>query len=255
MIMKSMILMIIILAFPGFKAEKIDSKVYPFPKLKAGKTKSVEQQTVMNGETTHMENFEITAATLEPGRYQRTKIQNDAEEIVVVKEGRLKVALNNKTKELGQGSVVLILPGDELKMENADNDAVTYYAIQYKSKKPIDSERGKTAGGSMTIDWNDLKFTPHDKGGVRRYFDRKSAMSDRIEMHVTTLNPNIKSHEPHTHNPAEIIIMMDGNTEMEIGNKHFRGEPGDIYFLGSEIPHAIRNTGNNPCMYMAFQWE
>ena len=119
----------------------------------------------------------------------------------------------------------------------------------------MDVARGKAAGGSMLIDWNDLTFMPHDKGGIRRYFDRKTALSDRIEMHVTTLNPNIKSHEPHTHNPGEIIIMMDGTTEMEIGDKKYQGTVGDIYFLGSGIPHGIRNTGDKPCMYMAFQWQ
>ena len=49
--------------------------------------------------------------------------------------------------------------------------------------------------------------------------------------------------------------MMDGTTEMEIGGKIYQGEVGDIYFLGSDIHHAIRNTGNKPCMYLAFQWE
>lgn len=74
-------------------------------------------------------------------------------------------------------------------------------------------------------------------------------------MHVTTLNPAIKSHEPHTHEPAEIVIMMEGTTEMEIGDGIYPGQAGDIYFLGSNIPHAIRNTGSKSCMYLAFQWE
>jgi len=49
--------------------------------------------------------------------------------------------------------------------------------------------------------------------------------------------------------------MMDGTTEMEIGNNIYPGETGDIYFLGSNILHAIRNTGDKPGMYLAFQWE
>lgn len=69
------------------------------------------------------------------------------------------------------------------------------------------------------------------------------------------MNPAIKSHEPHTHQPAEIVIMMEGTTEMEIGDGIYPGQVGDIYFLGSNIPHAIRNTGSKPCMYLAFQWE
>jgi quercetin dioxygenase-like cupin family protein len=74
-------------------------------------------------------------------------------------------------------------------------------------------------------------------------------------MHATTLNPEIKSHEPHTHLPAEIVVMMKGHTEMEIGDGHYKGEVGDVYFLGSNIPHAIRNTGDEQCQYLAFQFQ
>ena len=80
-------------------------------------------------------------------------------------------------------------------------------------------------------------------------------MSERLEMHVTTLNPHITSHEPHTHLPAEIIIMMKGHTEMIIGDGLFKGEAGDVYFLGSNIPHGIRNIGDGQCMYLAFQFQ
>jgi len=80
-------------------------------------------------------------------------------------------------------------------------------------------------------------------------------MSKRFEMHVTTLNVGIKSHEPHTHRAEEIVLMINGNTEMEIGNGLYKGTDGDLYFLGSNIPHAIKNIGTEPCMYFAIQWE
>jgi len=183
------------------------------------------------------------------------QIHPDFEEIVFVKEGKLEITLNKEKKVMGPGSVALIMPGDEPGIVNVGKSQATYYKIKYKSKKPLDAERGKNAGGSVLLDWDSIQFQPHDKGGIRRFFDRKSAMSERIEMHATTLNPGIKSHEPHTHVPAEIVIMMDGTTEMEIGGKTYKGKTGDIYFLGSNIPHAIRNTGDKSCMYLAFQWE
>jgi (S)-ureidoglycine aminohydrolase len=68
--------------------------------------------------------------------------------------------------------------------------------MKYRSQLPMDKDRGKEAGGSLVIDWNELPFNPHDKGGIRRYFDRATAMCERFEMHVTTLNEGLKSHEP-----------------------------------------------------------
>ena len=250
------LIIVVILSFFMKESGPIRSRVYSFSETPFEKTKTGGKRQIMDGSTFHMENFEIHATTLNPGQAPHgSQVHSDEEEIIVVKEGKLKVTMEDESREMGPGSVALILPGDEHSLENAADSETTYFVIKYKSKNPINSERGKLSGGSQLISWDELEFRPHDRGGVRSYFDRKSALSERIEMHVTTLNPNIKSHEPHTHGPAEIVLMMNGTTEMEIGEGLYPGTPGDIYFLGSNIPHAIRNTGNNPCMYMAFQWE
>ena len=256
--MKTLALLLGFLAIMAFTSdtEKIESKVYSFSKATVEKTKTGEKRQLMDGETTHFENFEIHTTMLTPGNAPHgSHTHTDLEEIVLVKEGKLKVSINNESKVIGPGSVALLMPGDDHGLENAAEGNTTYYIIRYKSKNPVITERGKTAGGSQVFDYNEIKFTPHDRGGVRKYFDRKSALSERIEMHVTTLNPAIKSHEPHTHNPEEIIVMMKGTTEMEIGGKIYPGEVGDVYFLGSNVPHGIRNTGEEQCQYLAFQFE
>ncbi len=256
--MKSIALFVFILCFfgNGRIVNRVESKVYSFSEAKVEKTSSGEKRQLIDGETTHLANFEIHTTMLEPGKAPHgSHVHADSEEIVFVKDGKIEVTLNNEKKVLGPGSIALIMPGDEHGIENVSESQATYYIIKYKSKMAMDAERGKTAGGSMLIDWENIKFQPHDRGGVRKFFDRKSAMSERIEMHATTLNPNIKSHEPHTHKPAEILIMMDGTTEEEIDGSTYQGEVGDIYFLGSNSSHAIRNTGKKPCTYLAFQWE
>lgn len=256
--MKTLLLVICASFFLGLetKSDPIESKVYSFSKAKVEKTSSGEKRQLIDGSSTHLESFEIHATTLNPGKAPHdNQVHPDSEELVIVREGKLNVTINNKSKILGPGSVALIMPGDEHELENGGETLATYYIVRYKSKAPMDSKRGKFAGGSQLVDWDTLQFSPHDKGGIRRYFDRKSTMSNRIEMHVTTLNPGIKSHDPHTHNPAEIVVMMQGTTEMEIDSNLFQGQPGDVYFLESGHPHAIRNTGDKPCMYMAFQWE
>jgi len=74
-------------------------------------------------------------------------------------------------------------------------------------------------------------------------------------MHVTTLNPDSNSHAPHTHPAKEIIVMMKGNSEMQIGGKIFKGKEGSVYFMESNVLHGIRNTGTTPCTYFAIQFE
>ena len=52
-----------------------------------------------------------------------------------------------------------------------------------------------------------------------------------------------------------MVIMLEGQTEMQIGDKFFPAKAGDFYFLDSNVSHAIRNTGDEQCIYLAFQWE
>ena len=99
-----------------------------------------------------------------------------------------------------------------------------------------------------------IPFKPHDKGGIRNYFDLSTAMSKRFEMHATTLKEGLKSHEPHTHTAEEIVLITHNKTEMQIGDKFYKGETGDIYYLGSNVPHAIQNNGKGECTYFAFQF-
>ena len=236
--------------------EKIESKVYSFAKAVVQAKDNGENRSLIHGETTHLMDFEIDAVTLFPGkRNHKMHEKEDYEKIVFIKDGILKVTTNEKTETIGPGSVALIMPNTEYEVVNESNLNSTYFLIQYKTKLPNNTRAKESALSSMLINWDNIAFRPHDKGGQRKFFDQKSVMSDRIEMHATTLNPAIKSHEPHTHGPAEIVIMMKGTTEMEIGDGVYAGVPRDLYFLGSNIPHAIRNTGTEPSMCLTFEWQ
>lgn len=256
--MKVLTLIILLVGLLGGSSdkEKIKSKVYSFANAAIQTKENGENRRLMNGKTTHLKDFEIDAVTLFPGkRNHKIHEKGDYEKIVFIKDGILKVTANKKTEKLSPGSVALIMPNTEYEVVNETQKNSTYYLIQYKTKLPSNTRTVESAQSSMLINWDNIAFKPHDRGGQRKFFDRESVMSDRIEMHATTLNPAIKSHEPHTHGPAEIVIMMKGTTEMEIGDGTYSGVPGDVYFLGSDIPHAIKNTGAEPCMYLAFQWE
>jgi len=256
--MKYILLIIITLSSSPLWGQEnpVKSGIYRWDDLNAEKKASIESRAILQGSTRDLSHLEINAITLVPGINPHVSHPLEAEEaLVIVKEGQLKVTINDKSSVLGPGSIALIMPGDEHGFENAGNSPASYYIMKYRSKLPINKERGKEAGGSIMIDWNDLAFYTHDKGGVRRYFDRATAMCKNFEMHVTTLNAGIKSHDPHTHRAAEIILMIKGDTEEQIGDKFYKGTEGDLYFLASEIPHAIQNVGKGQCMYFAFQWE
>lgn len=239
----------------GPQQQPLLSDVYSWKNLQAEKQPTSEKRLIAEGSGAVLSHLTIYAITLKPGAIPReTHIYNE-EVLIIVKEGRLRVTIQDHARVLGPGSIAVVMPGDQYSVENAGHTKATCYILAYTSKTSPDSKRAASAGGSFMMNWNDIAFTPHDKGGIRRYFERPTAMINRFEMHVTTLNKGLKSHEPHTHRAEEIVLMIEGNAEMQIGDTIKKAAPGDLIYLGSNVSHAIRNDDTRPCMYFAFQWE
>jgi (S)-ureidoglycine aminohydrolase len=156
---------------------------------------------------------------------------------------------------MGPGSVAFAISRDEIGVENMGTTKTTYYIFKLKAKDSLNIQRARDAGGSFFMDWNDIKFNAHDKGGVRQYFNRPTATLKKLDIHVTTLNAGLKSHDPHTHKAEEIILMIDGNAEMQIDKSFKKASTSDLIYLESMVPHAIRNDDTKACMYYAIQWE
>ena len=235
---------------------EVKSTVYQWTDLEVVKEPTRERRQVLKGTTTDLAYLEIHTSTLPPGKAPHPPhTHKDEEELIIIREGKLKVTIDGESKIIGAGSVALALPGDEHGFENGGEVPVTYYILRYKSKLTVNIDRGKQSGGSFILDRADILFTPHDKGGIRKYFDKPTAMFSRFEMHVTTLNTGLKSHDPHTHRAEEIVLLMKGSGVMQIKEEHIAVSPGDVVFLGAEVLHAIRNTGSEACEYFAFQWQ
>ncbi|MGZ8558386.1 MAG: cupin domain-containing protein, partial [Chitinophagaceae bacterium] len=178
------------------------------------------------------------------------------EHLLIIKSGMLTISKDDSAWSVEKGSIALLMPGQKYSLKCEGKEPCNYYVMKYRSRNKVNNARGKNAGGSLVKNFNAVPFKPNNNGGGRRdYFDRATAMTTRFEMHVTTLKEAIRSHDPHTHRAGEIVLMIEGNTEIQIGDKFFKGNAGDIFYLGTDVLHAIRNEGTKPCMYFAFQFE
>jgi (S)-ureidoglycine aminohydrolase len=182
-------------------------------------------------------------------------VPGNEEHLLIIKSGMLTIDLKDSSWLIGSGSVVLLIPGEKYTVQNKGSESCNFYEMKYRSKLPMDIARGKISGGSLVKDWSKIAFKPHDKGGIRNFFERPTAMCKRLEMHVTTLNQGIKSHDPHQHRAEEIVLVKDNKTKMQIADKFYKGNTGSIYYLGSNVLHAIQNDAVGTCTYFAFQFE
>jgi len=255
--MKSVVFLILVLCNFSLLAQKdtVESRVYVWDKLKVSKEDTRERRQIADGSGAALAYMEWHTTSIAPGTSPHASHKHEEEELIIIKEGQVKVTITDSSTVLGPGSIALFIPGDEHGLFNAGTTRATYYVLRYKSKAPVDMERAKKAGGSFVVDWNNVLFRPHDKGGIRNYFERPTAMLKRFEMHITTLNAGLKSHEPHTHSAEEIVLLVDGNTEMQIAKSFQKANEKDLIYLSSNISHAIQNIGAKPATYFAFQWQ
>jgi mannose-6-phosphate isomerase-like protein (cupin superfamily) len=97
--------------------------------------------------------------------------------------------------------------------------------------------------GSSVFDWTKLPATPTRVGEIRPYFDAGTRTLDRLESHVTTLNPGEISHAAHAHADEELIIVREGTVEATINGVPHSVGPGSVFFFASHDLHGLRNPG------------
>jgi XRE family transcriptional regulator, regulator of sulfur utilization len=109
--------------------------------------------------------------------------------------------------------------------------------------------------GPAVWDWNKLTVQKTDVGELRNLVRQPTATLAELEMHVTTLNPGLASHPPHTHPNEELVIIDKGSVETLSGGKWERLGPGSVIFNASNSPHALRNVGDTPATYHVINWK
>jgi mannose-6-phosphate isomerase-like protein (cupin superfamily) len=236
--------------------QPINSGVYHWNELTVKKTEDRESRKILEGSTTELEYFEVHATTQYKGAKPKPMhSQIDKEEIVIIKEGTMKCKIGDKTTILNKNSVLLIPPTEEQYFGNLGDGPLTYYVFMYKSKKPMDMERSKNAGSTLLINADSLtEIKNGDKSGLK-YFNRPTAMCENFEMHITNLYKKMPSHNPHIHVETEIILVLEGATEMTIDGVEYTANAGDFYIAESGKMHGIANALDKPCSFFAFKWR
>jgi (S)-ureidoglycine aminohydrolase len=237
------------------KNDSLLSAVYYWNKLEPFKEDTRIKRQVLEGKTLALQNLEVHTSTIEPGKVSHPpRVLADQEVLFIVKEGSVKITVPGISKIVGPGSIAFVMPGDESAIENTGNTQATYFILKYKGRFP-NIERGKQAGGSFILDWNELTTKNTGKGYRRDFFNKATSQLKQFEMHTTALNADSVSHAPHTHVQEEIILILRGNVEMYIDGKLYPGSIGDLYFISPHVPHALKNIGKEQCEYFAFQWK
>lgn len=109
--------------------------------------------------------------------------------------------------------------------------------------------------GPSVYPWEEMKPHATDVGAYAQVMRGPTATLDELELHVTTLNPGLSSHAPHTHPNEELVIIREGTVEVLSDGVWKRVGPGGVVFNASNSPHALRNVGSGKAVYHVINWK
>ena len=70
-----------------------------------------------------------------------------------------------------------------------------------------------------------------------------------IEVHLTKLAPGGMPHPPHRHEHEEIMLLKNGQLDVNINGKITRVGPGSVVLMGSNDLHGLKNPGPERAEY------
>jgi quercetin dioxygenase-like cupin family protein len=107
----------------------------------------------------------------------------------------------------------------------------------------------KSALKSKSYRFEDLQVRAEGENQYRAIFDGATHSGLPIELHITELAPGQAPHPPHHHVHEEMILVIDGTVEVNIGNGSATLGPGSVAFVASDVQHGWHNVGTSRARY------
>jgi uncharacterized cupin superfamily protein len=95
-----------------------------------------------------------------------------------------------------------------------------------------------------------------------RQFRGPTATVTAMTCHISVLSPGHCPHPPHIHREEELLIVLDGEVEIELADDPARTnsrrhamKPGMFSYYPATQHHTIHNVGTRPASYLMFKWS
>lgn len=103
---------------------------------------------------------------------------------------------------------------------------------------------------SKVYQFADLPTVPLSNGQVdQTVLHGILATGEGLELHETTLPPGQMPHQAHRHRHSELMLVRSGLLEFDNDGQKVTAGPGGVFFVGSNVPHAVKCVGDTSANY------
>ena len=108
---------------------------------------------------------------------------------------------------------------------------------------------------------------PLDAGEVWKpypIFQGSTATLNHLSCHASTLACGFSPHAPHEHTDEEILIVLSGEIDIILKDRHASAQPGfyrkrlqkyDFVFYPANFAHSLETISEEPANYLMFRWR
>ena len=253
--MKKIFICLTLVPVIGFaQQDSVVSGAYKWqqPAIKNNKITSI---VLLEGKVQDFDWMQLSANAVTGSKKIKQTVPSNQEQVIIMKSGSAMIHFGDSSFLLTPNSITVLMPGENYTIQTTGNEACNYYTMKYSAMASMNINKLPISRSYVKL-WESTAYKPNTIGGGRRdFFERSTTLQKRFEIHVSTLKEGKRSHEPHTHRAEEIVLVIEGDTEMQIGQQFYKANPGGFYYLGSNVLHAIKNTGAKPSSYFAIQFE
>jgi quercetin dioxygenase-like cupin family protein len=99
---------------------------------------------------------------------------------------------------------------------------------------------------SLVFDWEKIAAAATRYGAKGEVVKVPTESLDQLDIHVTTVDPDQRAHDPHGHPAEEIITFKDGTIESMQEGVTTKLGPGSIIYKASNQLHGLANARDSP---------
>lgn len=117
------------------RAPALTSSVFDWTTLAPKPTPSGSVRKLFQAPTALLEELECHATTLNPGQDPHPAHRHPEEELYVIKEGTVEVAIDGELRQVGAGSVIFAAANQPHGIRNAGPAPAVYHVIKWRTPK------------------------------------------------------------------------------------------------------------------------